>query len=140
MITGNHERIRKNLEEAATLSLEKAYVGNFNIDLNSAMYTKVKEAITKTAADLANQVIESQVTDSSSPYVTGNLNKALVSGLAKTSAEAFFVTFMKYHNSYANGKIRDFSADFNVKIASLGRRWKAEVPKKTKKTRKKVSQ
>jgi hypothetical protein len=136
MIKGNVVDIKKSITDIAVSSLEKAYVGNFNVDVNSPLYVKLKDMINATAEKLADKIIEDQVTHFEAVSITGSFNKVLVKSIVKDIATTFFVDDLKYHKSYAMAKIKIFSFDFNSKIDALARRWKAAIPKKVKKVRK----
>jgi oligoribonuclease (3'-5' exoribonuclease) len=137
MIKGNLLEIKKSITDIAISSLEKAYIGNFNVDVNSPQYVKLKEMINTTADKLATKITDDQVTHSEAVSITGSFNKILVKSIVKDMATSFFVDYLKYHKSYAMSKIKTFSFDFVNRIEALARRWKAAIPKEVKKVRKK---
>jgi len=137
MIKGNIVEIKKSITDIAISSLEKAYIGHFNVDVNSEQYLRLKEMINATADKLATKITDDQVTHSEAELITGSFNKVLVKSIIKDIATGFFVDDLKYHKSYAMSKIKTFSFDFNNKIQALARRWKAAIPKEVKKVRKK---
>lgn len=136
MITGDRTKIEKDLKELVTASLEKVYMGNFNVDFNSAKYVKLKDIIDYISTETAMLIAEFQVVHSDSPYVTGTLSKDIVKQAAKRYGIEFFREKLKYHDSMAVSKTKDFVYDFTTKTSQLARRWKAAVPKKTPKARK----
>lgn len=137
MIKGNLLEIKKSIADIAISSLEKAYIGNFNVDVNSPQYVKLREMINTTADKLATKITDDQVTHYEAVSITGSFNKVLVKSIVKDVATNFFVDDLKYHKSYAMSKIKAFSFDFNNRIEALARRWKAAIPKEVKKVRKK---
>jgi oligoribonuclease (3'-5' exoribonuclease) len=137
MIKGDVTEIKKSITDIAISSLERAYIGNFNVDVNSPQYVKLKEMINNTADKLSDKIIEDQVTHFEAVSITGSFNKVLVKSIVKDIATTFFVDDLKYHKSYALSKIKVFSFDFVNRIEALARRWKAAIPKEVKKVRKK---
>jgi hypothetical protein len=136
MIRGNVQRIGSNLEDLIFTSLSKAHVGEFNIDLESEANVKLKNMLKEMSQRISSKIIEVQVTeDNEALYVTGSFNKGEVGSLARGCCHEFFRFIIGYHSKLANSKTKVFMTDFNFKISQLARKWKNEIPKKTKKKR-----
>jgi len=137
MIKGNVEQIMDSLYDLTYGSLTKAHIGEFNVDLNSVSNARLKGLLETASKEISQNIIELQATaDNEMTYVTGSLNKKLVNDMAKAYVFEFFRATIGCHHTYANSKTRDFVRDFNFKISQLGRKWKAGIPKKTKRPRK----
>jgi hypothetical protein len=136
MITGDRAKIEKEIKDIAISSLEKVYMGNFNVDFDSPKYVQLREMIDYTGRNVSELISEFQVVSTDSPYVTGVLSKDIVKQAAKRYGIEFFREKLKYHESMAVSKTKDFVYDFTTKISQQSRRWKAAVPKKAPKARK----